>query len=377
MSSEDNVKQQNQANEEFQKNEMPVTTNLKSFSTTNSEAVEPRDKIERAKGVQKTSKKRKKVSFAAADNEKEQIPSSKTSQSLKSDVSDFTFKAGSKVLELNDKDKPIRATPVIPDDETPEELALRREMLEYSLNEVGNVVAELDLCEDEELSSLSDESASDIEDEYGRQLGGNITPEYRAQMQELQRKVNNSLESDRGKTIGISRTTDNKSDKSNGNPITPVPSEKINELAPKRPPTKAKKSLRFADKVEVHHLPNKSTKKPNKKRGKHYANLKSTETSLTPAQASKTGPVDTLSSTVIERQVKERPASENSDLDTETLLHEAKTNYYDIRNRAIQRQGGFMPTEEEEDNPLMEEHNGQVRKVSRFKAARLKPANAE
>ena len=381
FSSEDVVKQQKQVDAKPQENSLPVRTNVEKSDTPKSETAETSDKIEKENHAQETSKKRKKVSFAVADTEKKQVPSTKPSQTLKSDVSDFTFKSGSKVLELNDRDKPIHATPVFPADESPEELALRREMLAYSLNEVGSVVAELDLCEDGEFSSVSDESASGMEDEYGRRLGRNITPDYRAQMQELQRKVNHSLEDNGEWNFGTSRPTNDSFDKDDDDHISNMPSAKINKSASNKPQTKAKKSLRFADKVEVHHFPKKeiigrSTKKSIKKREKLSTDSKSTVTPSTPAGPSEKGPIYTLSTTVVERQVKDKPISENSDLETETLLHEAKTNYYDIRNRAIQRQGGFMPTEEEEDNPLMEERNGQVRKVSRFKAARLKREDA-
>jgi unconventional prefoldin RPB5 interactor 1 len=109
---------------------------------------------------------------------------------------------------------------VIPEDESPEDARLRREMLEYHLNEVGNVVAQIDLDDatmnidpddyDEDDSSsyhttseyLDDEDTpyttgqsedEDSEDEYGRSKCSQITPEYRKQMEELHNKLIGNL----------------------------------------------------------------------------------------------------------------------------------------------------------------------------------------
>ena len=338
-------------------------------------------KDEKENHAQARSKKRKKVSFAALEGEEKQAAAKSTPYSPKSEISDFSFNSGSKVLELDDEDNPVRATPVFPLDESPEDAALRREMIEYSLNEVEHVVAELDLCEDDEFSSVSEESGSDVEDKHGRRLGGNINPSYRAQMLELQRKVDQSLSDGEGNSFrgnkineAISESKDNVSSSS-------LPEPRNASVAPQKPRTKPKKSLRFADKVEIHHLPKEGRSSKKSKKSNIAKNTvvehQPTKTDLSKAtQASQKRPAETLSATVVEREIKERTISEPSDLDTEVLLREARANYYDIRNRAIERQGGFMPSEEEEDNPLMEEHDGKVRKVSRFKAARLKPANA-
>ena len=333
--------------------------------------------------VQARSKKRKKVSFATAEDEEKQSTAMSKPSPSKSEIADFSFNSGSKVLELNDEDKPIRATPVIPTAESPEDAALRREMIEYSLNEVGSVVAELDLCEeeDDDYSSMSEESGSDTEDKYGRRIGRNISSSYRAQMLELQRKVEQSTSN--GELNGAGDTEiagAGPENEENAHPSS-YPETQNLPLAPNRPKTRPKKSLRFADKVQVHHLPKEggqSKKKPKKSNMAKKSRIEhkplKKESSTTP-QAPEKRPAETLAATIVEREVKERPTSETSEFDTENLLREARLNYYDIRNRAIERQGGFMPSEEEEDNPLMEEHDGKVRKVSRFKAARLKKTN--
>ncbi|KAJ5543327.1 hypothetical protein N7461_009330 [Penicillium sp. DV-2018c] len=78
--------------------------------------------------------------------------------------------------------------------ESAEEAKLRREMLDYGINEVGAIVAELEM--DESGSEISfdeeydyDEDEEDNEDAYGRSHT-RLTPEYHRQMIELERKLN-------------------------------------------------------------------------------------------------------------------------------------------------------------------------------------------
>ncbi|KAL2216776.1 Prefoldin subunit-domain-containing protein [Thermoascus aurantiacus ATCC 26904] len=91
--------------------------------------------------------------------------------------------------------------PVTDVDESPEDAKLRREMLQYGLNEVGAIVAELELDEnasefsitDEEYDSYEDvdpDDESESEDEYGRTTRRVLTDEIHQQMRELERKLN-------------------------------------------------------------------------------------------------------------------------------------------------------------------------------------------
>ncbi|KAK8182233.1 Prefoldin subunit-domain-containing protein [Phyllosticta citribraziliensis] len=127
----------------------------------------------------------------------------------KSPLSSYAnFKPGSRIVELDDDDRVVNAeragvvAPVIPDNETPEEAALRREMLEYSLNEVGSVVAELDLydgTDDDDEEEWEDEADDDFaeddedeemeEDEWGRSRPS-VSADYVAKMRELEEKLN-------------------------------------------------------------------------------------------------------------------------------------------------------------------------------------------
>nr|POF17865.1 hypothetical protein CFP56_13277 [Quercus suber] len=138
-----------------------------------------------------------------------------------------TFKPGDKVLELDENDEIKSEHLVLPDNETAEEAQLRREMLDYHLNEVGHVVAEINLVEGDDdgygddddydddddddtssrytgstylgdedtpyVSGVSDGDDDEDEDSYGRSKHSYITEEYQKEMQELQMKLIGNL----------------------------------------------------------------------------------------------------------------------------------------------------------------------------------------
>ena len=85
-----------------------------------------------------------------------------------------------------------------------------------------------------------------------------------------------------------------------------------------------------------------------------------------------TGPEGkTLAPQIIERDIPVNSSiTEPDDLDPKLLHQEIAVEYYRMRNRMIQRQGGFLKEEENEIVPLTEEEGG-PKKMSRFKAARL------
>lgn len=86
---------------------------------------------------------------------------------------------------------------VVPEDEAEDDAALRREMLEYSMSEIGPIVAQLDLEEgtsddDEGYDDFYDEELDDDdddEDEHGRSKYSVIDETYRERMRELERKL--------------------------------------------------------------------------------------------------------------------------------------------------------------------------------------------
>jgi unconventional prefoldin RPB5 interactor 1 len=82
-----------------------------------------------------------------------------------------------------------------------------------------------------------------------------------------------------------------------------------------------------------------------------------------------------MADTLVERPVKKKPAAAPSD-DSDRILQrrELAAEYYRRRNEIIRQQGGFKANadEDEEQGELMEERDGKVKKVSRFRAARIK-----
>lgn len=86
--------------------------------------------------------------------------------------------------------------PVTDIDESPEEARLRREMLQYGIDEVGAIVAELELDEegsefsfDEDDDYTFDSGDEENEDEFGRSHTV-LSEEYHQQMRELESKLN-------------------------------------------------------------------------------------------------------------------------------------------------------------------------------------------
>ncbi|KAF1350019.1 Prefoldin subunit-domain-containing protein [Delphinella strobiligena] len=346
-----------------------------------------------------------------------------------------SFDSNERVIELDDDDETIGMTPVNHEDESPEDARLRREMLQYSLNEVGSVVAELELEEDysddeddgdfdvEEIASLNSEMSED-EDDHGRSLRKGVTPKYRQQMLELEEKL-------------MARMLEN---------VGPEPDEDNPDIDPEElrrlviredsemPSAKAKESstkkgVRFADDLDISEAPSgeqnavpPATKKPaavadtvserhtpiiedilerkaptagpatkdeenpakvsrfkqNRKVGQSPVPLPESQVS---GQLEDKVSVDVREENrpILSKSVVERPATlaaaptpHADELDPEIQQRQLASEYYRMRNNMVRQQGGFKVTEEDLERPLLEERDGKVKKVSRFKAARLR-----
>ena len=92
-------------------------------------------------------------------------------------------------------------SPVIPGNESSEEAALRRQMLHYNMQQIGSVVAEIELDEQGEGSTPpyssdedidDDSSVEEEEDEHGRTKNIVFSDEYIKEMQALEKKLNAS-----------------------------------------------------------------------------------------------------------------------------------------------------------------------------------------
>lgn len=407
--------------------------------------------------------RKKSVSFTPDTKEPAEasgIPVAKSSVSAH-----MNFPPGTRVVELNDKDEivgteiagshnPGIQKPVIPENESEEDAKLRREMLEYSLNEVGNVVAELDLYEaDSDDEDEYEEEDSDIEevdedDEWGRSTRPVVTEEYMQKMRELEKKLNasmienlgpapqdadlnNMLQQAQGVHKLVVRTDEEippvllPKQPSKAKPAeaeTDETTDKTNTDA--KPVAKGEKGVRFADSLDVSPPPNpvaepiatpsQTAASPEarpiadtlvERSGATSSNASTPSEPAPPRKASRfkssraaaaaqpppeeekeptyrttpTGPANaTLASSVIERDHHSTAtAPDDPDgLDPDTLSQQTLTEYHRMRAKLIQRQdGGFVrqSAEEEAAGPLVEEfEDGRVRKVSRFKAARVK-----
>ncbi|PGH10266.1 hypothetical protein GX51_00023 [Blastomyces parvus] len=159
-------------------------------------------------------------------------------------------------IENNSRSLTFETTPTndttadIAIDEPPEDAALRREMLQYGLEEVGAVVAELELDEsgsefsiEDEYYVMSDEDDEE-EDEYGRSTRRVVDDDYRRQMIELEKKLNaRSLENIGPDTSSLPPEIQKEID-------APISTKVIPNTANGEAPKK-KKKVAFADALDI------------------------------------------------------------------------------------------------------------------------------
>jgi len=345
------------------------------------------------------------------------------------------------VIEFEDDadDDIVESAAKIPQNETPEAAQLRREMLQYHLNEVGNVVAEMDILEDgyddddyddQDMQDLEDDEdnmsmsseISEYEDKHGRSLKPVVTDQYRKEMMALQNSLNiQNIGPDGVLPIEIRNPETKKPLQENTLPSR----EKATPISPNS--RKGSKSVRFAEELDIASesesaipptstnssstaqdnpvsstimertvpLPQHGTEPP-KKASRFKSSIQKTDPPI-PRPTSTNESNDTKSNNILSDTVLERnpvhnsssqalPPSEPDDLDPEIQKRQLASEYYRLRNDMIRQQGGFKASSDEitedqidkEDGgvddlgPLMEEReDGSVRKVSRFRAARL------
>jgi unconventional prefoldin RPB5 interactor 1 len=367
-----------------------------------------------------------------------------------------TAKRIEKIMSIA-RQQDIRPTesPVIPTDESPEDAALRREMLQYGMSEVGAVVAELEL---EDSSDCTDEdydqdgtSSTDEEDEFGRSTGSIVDTELRQRMIELEERLGVRMMENIGNKAsdydivkeGIGRIAISGQDESSmtdGSSNTPAkPQKKSQGEQSADLQTSTKKSVRFSDDLDIAPGPQPPVRVANKRTtttapigdivertaptptpspatpnktsrfksaraatpnainvplamsstsstgptlplnpvSQSERKLFSTPIQFSPAEERvrlvPTGPAGkiTLAPTIVERDVPLNTSAAGPDeMDPQLLHQEVATEYHRMRNRMIQRQGGFLKEEEGEIVPFTEEEGG-PKKMSRFKAARL------
>ncbi|EFX00754.1 hypothetical protein CMQ_1835 [Grosmannia clavigera kw1407] len=137
---------------------------------------------------------KKGVSFADDTKPGHDEPSSETSQPQ---MSRTAQRLDEIIRAAKEQESMIStATSVAPIDELEADAALRREMLEYSMSEIGPIVAQLDIEEvssgeedDEGYDDEYDDDDDDEEDGHGRSKYSAIDEAYRERMRELERKL--------------------------------------------------------------------------------------------------------------------------------------------------------------------------------------------
>lgn len=342
------------------------------------------------------------------------------------DFDALNFTHGSKVVELDQDENMVAAYPIIPQGESPEDAELRRQMLQYGLSEVGQVVAELDLeTPHAEYSDFDDDDDYDDftedeeeEDQYGRSTKPVIDDDYRQQMLELEKKLNARMLENVGPQSGdmtpeqvesvrlLKVQKDDKFDSTinSAKPKTTSsqPGKKgvrfaddldISEApapvqAPQPSPTPSKPAPTMSDVVERVAQPSQppSAPAPSTAKSGRVSRFKSTRTQpaaplpnpqpLSPPQQMPTGPAGrTLASTIVEHSPSsaEAPPNAPDEFDPQVINREIQAQYHKARNKFIQQQGGFQPTEEDIASPIVEERgDGRTKKVSRFMAAKLR-----
>jgi unconventional prefoldin RPB5 interactor 1 len=363
---------------------------------------------------------KKSVSFA--EDTKPEMPAK--ASALEQDgyndgLSDMNFTRGTKVIELDQDDNELASYPIIPQGESPEDAELRRQMLQYGLSEVGQIVAELDLdnptaeySEDEDYETEDEE----YEDEYGRNMKPVVTDEYRKQMLELENKLNARMM----ENVGPEHSSESLAE--HADEIRTLRIRKDEQFdqsldTAKAEPTKTdtkKKGVRFADALDVSEAPQPVpqpttpaetwTKAPPTisdtiverpvtgtsaatapTKPAKVSRFKSSRSGASqPPQVLPTPPIPaapvvpsgpagrTLAKTIVEHDASTTEPNAPDEFDPAVINREIQTEYHKARNRFIQQHDGFKPTQEDKESPIVEEKDGKTKKVSRFMAARLK-----
>lgn len=329
------------------------------------------------------------------------------------------------IQEAKEQEKPSSESPMIPEDESAEDADLRREMLQYSASDIAPIVAELELEEDysdddEDWDDDLDEDGEDAEDKYGRYKYSLIDDDYRERMKELEQRL--GFKSSR--TIAEEEAEENGVGDEGIGRITIIPAS-ATTVAPSEPTAsalskgrdkaKSSKSVQFANALDIapegEQIPSpapikepesridpisdiverkaapKSTTEERVKKPSRFKSARGdsqTQAGLKPkgpadapsrfleqdVRTAPTGPDgQTIADTLVERQ-DATGVREPDELDATLLHQEAASEYHRMRNRMIQKDGGFLKENQSVIVPLDEEEGGPKR-MSRFKAARL------
>ncbi|KAK2023799.1 hypothetical protein LX32DRAFT_127733 [Colletotrichum zoysiae] len=325
-----------------------------------------------------------------------------------------------------------RQPPVIPEGEADEDAFLRREMLKYGMEEVGAVVAELNLEEgsgddddDDWEYEYSDLDEDDEEDKYGRSKTSVLDEGYHRRMLELEKRLGVKsrftekveTESDDDDTQGIGRIVVNHGDKGKAAESAKPPSPtSILRTAPAEADDN-KKSVRFSRSLDVapdtevaattaatavpeaapepfveplsdiveRSGPAKQTEAKSNRKASRFKKQKAAPTvvedSFVPMgprdvpsrfldQDRPTAPTGPEGKTLADTVIEKESKPHDQDAyDDEFIDQDLADEYHRQRRNFIQKQGGFLQEDTSVVRPLDEADGGQ--RISKFKAARL------
>ncbi|OAR02509.1 hypothetical protein LLEC1_05453 [Akanthomyces lecanii] len=244
-------------------------------------------------------------------------PESEPAQEVTSPVSRMAMRVDGIMKTAKEQEKISSQPATIPDDEAPDDAALRQQMLKYSMGEMGAVVAELNLEEDDDDDDDSDDDEwlevdemdlddddDDEEDKFGRFTGRMITDKYQRRMLELETKLGVKSRF----TQKLEEDAENMdSDDDDGEGIGRI------RIQPKPTPSSASPASVSTSTKSI--VKDKSSAKNEPKKGVRFANeldiAEQSESSSTPTET-KTGSTDIaepMSELIIERKPVSTPAA--------------------------------------------------------------------
>ena len=332
----------------------------------------------RASPQESQSKQKKKKSVRFSEDTKEAATRSRTlpssPRSTRSRVPEATGRKAKKPSKRHDTESRTSESELkdmaIPEDESPEDAQLRRDMLRYNLSEVGAVVAELDLLDDQKASVTADdddvlkqihgeegssadewtdeddvdgsEDGDDDEDEediYGRSTRKALSTAYRKEMEALQRRIEaRDIQNLGPASIGLISTE--QADHSGqiaaaakGNKDAARTASHPSDIETKAKATRGRKAKVLSDTI-VEHAPAES---------QHHEN--DDDDHMT--KAGHSGPKSPISAAAAAAAFM-APSLGPDPLDPALLQQEVAAEYNDMRNRMIYRQGGFLAKRDDE-----------------------------
>ncbi|KAI1374203.1 Prefoldin subunit-domain-containing protein [Hypoxylon crocopeplum] len=345
-----------------------------------------------------------------------------------------TVKRLEEILQKARDQQSITSDPILPADESPEDAALREDMIRYNKDtmefEMAPIVAELQLEEGstgddtDDYSNYEDEDDDD-EDQWGKSKLS-LDDDWKRQMLELKERLSSrtfgedkALDNDEDMVEGFGRVSikrEGKDDATGHVESAPAAEPEMEELVPIK---NTKKSVRFAQSLDIAEdpapapqpVPQKQSAQPevdpvadvvmerngarprpvatpSNKRTSRFRKDRSNElpvgmkvptfngTPIAPekpvvhARTTPTGPEGQTLATSVLEHAPSLEVKEPDEFDAELLHKQVAEEYYKVRNKLVHRQGGFMKEDENPIQPLDEEEGGPKR-MSRFKAARL------